>query len=274
MNLRPRIGLRLSRESFPVREGIRLAKAAGCDAVQAEITPGGEITPDLSRSGRREFRHLLEKYGLALSALAVRTGKDFADPAAAERAAASLVRAVALAGDIGAPVVTLAPVEVPEEGAGADALHFILRTLVAAGEPAGVRIAPGTGTAAPEILEALDKALHGTIGFNLDPAADILAGRSPGGTARRIARKVVHVQARDARRGEGDPAKGVRCVLGEGAADVPVLARILLEADYEGFWTVGPEPGDDPAKAVKQAANFLRRLEMPSDPDSTFTFRG
>ena len=48
--------------------------------------------------------------------------------------------------------------------------------------------------------------------------------------------------------------------LGEGSVDFPNYIKALREVGYDGFLTIERECGEDPAKDIKNAVDFLKKL--------------
>jgi sugar phosphate isomerase/epimerase len=117
-----------------------------------------------------------------------------------------------------------------------------------------------TGTESGEVLaKFLDRFDTGGLGVNLDPANLLTHGFPPFEAVRALNRRIVHVHAKDARRG-GASRAAREVPVGAGDIDWLELLGLLEEIEYRGWLTIERESGDRRAADVAAGVAFLRRL--------------
>jgi sugar phosphate isomerase/epimerase len=256
-----KIGIQTRSLRLPLKQALRTASRLGAEGVEIDARtelPAGE----LSSTGLRELRKLLDDLGLRVSSVAfpTRRGYDVADDL--ERRVAATQAAMRLAHDLRADVVINRVGQVPDD---TNDLRFgrlveALTALGAFGNHVGVRLAAQSGGESPQLLARLIEALpEQTVGVDLHPTSLILGGYSPREAVEVLGPHLVHVHACDAVR---DPAGGrAREVeLGRGMADLPELLGRLTEFDYRGWVTIERRDGSDPLSDVENAVAYLRGL--------------
>ena len=120
--------------------------------------------------------------------------------------------------------------------------------------------------------------LHSTgVAVNLDPANLVMVtGDDPVQAVHTLKKYIVHTHAKDGRKlFDRDPEiiyhviaptepvtdrSFIEVPLGEGQVPFPAYLDALREIGYTGFLTIEREVGDDPARDIHLAADFLRRL--------------
>ncbi len=162
-----------------------------------------------------------------------------------ERRAAMLRRAVDVAVELHAPVVSLwsgaRPAELDDDAAWArllDAFAPVLEHAASQGVVLGFEPEPGMFVERLDDFETLDAALGhpSALGLTLDLGHCICLepGPDPVTTCiRRGASRLVHVHIEDMRRGVHD-----HLMFGEGEMDVPAALRALRDVDYDGLVAV------------------------------------
>jgi len=255
-----KIGVELAGLRLPLKKALPAAAELGADAV--EINARGEITPQLSRTGVRQLRKMLEDLRLRVSALRFRTRRGYDATADLDRRVAATKAAMQFAYDLGAAVVINHIGRVPsdQESDARQRLLSVLEELGRYGHHVGALLAAETGTESGEALAGLLAELpQGAIGVDFNPGNLLLNGFSPLDAVAALGDSILHVHATDARLSlpgrPGDPAP-----LGEGSADFPALLGALAEHDYRGYFTVGHQTIDDPRSEIAQAIEYLRGL--------------
>jgi len=252
---RLKIGVRLEALGLPLRPALAEANRLGIPGVRVDAA--GDLSPNrLSETGRREFSHLLRSYKLELIALGcpLRRGLDAAED---QQPRIEHVRKVmTLSFDLGPRVVIVEAGRVPGEGEDERGrlLTESLTALAAHGDRVGATLALETGLESGEALNAyLSRFDSGALAANLDPANLLMHGFDPYASARALNRRVVRVDAKDARV-VGASRTAQEVPLGHGDIDWMQFLGVLEEIEYRGWLTIDRE-GDAAAGVA-----FLHRL--------------
>ena len=261
-------------DSFRLEQkaGIRKAAELGADGVQVGMTEPDKIGP----AERKEFKAFCADVGLTISALCGDIGA-YRDAGGNVERVKRFKKILDLANDVGTRVVTTHIGVVP-----ADRNDPVYKTMLAAcremaeyGVGIGVTAAVETGPEKAAILKAfLDDVDSKGIGVNLDPANLVMvAADDPVQAVLTLGDYIVHTHAKDGvQLRPCDPVQeyhtgappelgpGFKEVpLGEGGVDWHGYLKALGDIGYDGFLTIEREVGDDPAKDVARAIEFLRR---------------
>ena len=255
------LGVRLESLGLPLRKALAEASRLAVAGVQFDAV--GDLAPkNLSQSGRRELRHLLRSYSLELTALGcpLRHGLDHAEN---QQARIDNIREVmSLSFDLGPRRVVIEAGQVPDEKdlERTRLMTEALTDLGRHGDRSGTILALETGLESGDTLaQFLDRFDTGGLGVNLDPANLLSHGFSPFDALRALNRRIVHVHAKDARRGSSSRAMQ-EVPLGAGDIDWLQFLGILEEIEYRGWLTVERESGDNRAADVAAGVAFLRQL--------------
>ncbi len=255
------LGVRLESLGLPLRKA--LAEASRLTVAGVQIDAVGDLSPRyLSQSGRRELRHLLRSYNLELTALGcpLRHGLDHAENQ--QERLEHIRQVMTLSFDLGPRRVILEAGQVPEEKdlERTRLMTEALTDLGRHGDRSGTVAALETGLESGETLATfLDRFDSGGLGVNLDPANLLAHGFPPFEAVRALNRRIVHIHAKDARRGSSSRATQ-EVPLGAGDIDWLAFLGLLEEIEYRGWLTVERESGDNRAADVAAGVAFLRRL--------------
>jgi len=248
-------GLRL-----PLKKALPLVAELGVRAV--EIDARGEITPQLSRTGVRQLRKMLDDHRLRVSAVRFRTRRGYGTLANLDARVAATKAAMALAHDLGTSLVVnhLGFIPGDPESEGWKLLVEVLGDIGAHGHRVGAWLAAETGGADGDLLGRLLASLpEGSMAVDLNPGALVADGVSPLEVIGAVGLAIRLVHATDAQVGSsGRPGDAVPP--GRGDVDYPALLAALEEHDYRGYFTVGRQTFDDPPAEIAAAAKFLRRM--------------
>jgi sugar phosphate isomerase/epimerase len=255
-----KIGIELAGLGLPARKALQAAAELGADAV--EIDGRGEFSPrNLSQTGLRQLRKMLDDLRLRVAAVGFRTRRGYDTPADLESRVEATKAAMQLAGRLGARSVVNHVGRVPAEGDLPDSLLVeVLTDLADYGNHVGACLAAETGSESGEDLAQLMGRLpEGTIGVDLNPGNLAAGGHSSTEAVEVLGTRILHVHATDGvcelatRRGE-------LVELGGGTADFPALLGILGEYGYEGYFTIRPHGLGDPRATAANAIDFLRKM--------------
>jgi sugar phosphate isomerase/epimerase len=256
-----RIAIQLRSLRLPLRRAMETAARLGAAAV--EIDARTELRPaDLSATGRREFRKLLENLDLQVAAIGFRTRRGFNVADDLERRVAATKDAMRMANQLGCSVVVNQVGRVPEDAEATDwpTMLEALTDLGNFGNHIGATLTAETGSESGEDLARLITALpDGALGVTLNPGNLIVNGFSTGDAIAALGRHILYVHAkdgvRDRARGRGDEVP-----LGRGLADFPAILGALEDFAYRGYLCIERERAEDPASEIGQAVKFLASL--------------
>jgi sugar phosphate isomerase/epimerase len=293
-----RIGVVASALGADPRISPRVAREAGFRGVLFDVWSGALRIPELTASGRRDFRHILSSQEQQLVGLQMDLGprglmpgadvdREIARIGQAMESAAGL-QAQALCIDLGPlPRVAAKPKPRPKVNPADAGLIIIPQT--AAPEPAEpVQPATPDPAAVAQVqaalveigrradrysvtvafssslsgFAALSQALLGAhcpwFGVDLDPIAILRDELPQDEIFSMIGPMIRHVRARDAVLGDDKRIKPA--VVGRGSTDWRELPGLLDEAGYNGFITLDPLQLPDRAAAAVAGAKLLRGL--------------
>lgn len=256
-----RFGVQLRSLRLPVRKALQVASELGFRGVEIDLR--SEIIPrELSQTGVRQLRKLLDDLNLKVVATAFPTRRPYNDSDDLERRIAATKEAIDCAYKLGAPLLTNHIGRVPEEET--DERFTLLRDVMSElgryGHQNGVFMTAKTGPQSAEDLNRLLNVLpDGLLGVEFDPGALIVNGFSARESLEALLPHVRHVCARD---GVRDLAigRGIEVELGRGSANFPLLLSLLDDASYNGSLTVVRENPQYPLAEVEQSLEYLRQL--------------
>jgi sugar phosphate isomerase/epimerase len=257
-----KIGIQTRSLRLPLRKAIETAARLGGEGV--EIDARTELSPaELSQTGLRQFRKLLDDYRLEVSAVAFPTRRGFDDPDDLERRVMAAQAAMRMAYQLGSQVVVIRPGTVPdvEDDLAESRIVESLTAMGMFGDRVGARPALMPGSEAPAALARLIAQLpEGLVGVDLHPGAIIRAGHAPAAALDELGRYVLHVHACDAVP-DGGPGCATEVDLGRGLAEMPALiGQLTAQFDYRGWITIERRDAPDPATSIGNAVAFLRAL--------------
>ncbi len=245
----------------PLRQAIVVASRLGAQAV--EIDARTELRPaELTQTALRQVKKLIADAGLKVAALSFSTRRGYDEPDQLEARVAATKEVLAMAYQLGAPVVVNHVGQVPSESTGLawNQLVDVLAELGRFSQRAGAFLAAKTGSESGADLARLIAALpDGSIGVDLDPANLIVNGYSPSDAIDALGSHIKHVHATDATR-DLARGRGVETLLGRGTADFPNLLGQLEQHDYRGYLTIQRPASDDPVVEIAATVEYLRSL--------------
>ena len=260
-----------------IRTALEQAAKLGADGVQIYATRGKLSPEQLTPAGRRELLDMVKSNGLVVSALCGDLGCGFHRPEKNPELIEKSKRILDLAKELETNVVTTHIGVVP-----ADPDHPRFRIMQdACGQLAeyadsiDAHFAVETGPETAAVLRVFLDSLHSTgVGVNLDPANLVMVtGDDPVAAVRTLKDYIVHTHAKDGvKLWDRDPelVYGIRedplvtspsfeeVPLGKGSVPFQNYLAALEEIGYKGFLTIEREVGDDPAKDIAAAVDFLK----------------
>jgi len=255
------IGIRLSCLKQPFKKALLTAARLGAKAVEIDARndlPSGE----LSQTGQRQLRKMLEDLNLRVSAIRFPTRRGYDDRENLDRRVAATRHAMGLAYALGARVVVNQIGSVPEDPSSEAWTHLVgvMTDLGRHGQHVGALFAAETGCESGQTLAQLLSALpDGFVGADLNPGNLIVHGHSPSQAVRHLGVLIQHVHATDAVQ-DRSAGKGLAVPLGQGSADFPELLGQLEQIGYHGFLTIGQPAGSSVTEELALAVNYLNNL--------------
>lgn len=271
------IGVLLESFLLPTQDALSKAQSLGMNGVQIRVTDG-ELTPEnMSKDARRELLKSVKDRGLIVSALCGDIGR-FDDPEINPGRIERSKRILDMAQDLETNVVTTHIGVVP-----ADKSHpryAIMQEacgeLASYADSMGAHFAIETGPETAQTLKGFLDGLHSTgVAVNLDPANFVMVtGDDPVQAVHTLKDYIVHTHAKDGRRlryvepeivyglAEAEmlgSSSFIELPLGEGDVDFPAYLKALEDIGYKGFLTIEREVGDDPARDIAAAVDFLKK---------------
>lgn len=274
------IGVMLDSFRTDTKDAIQKAVAIGAKGIQMYATNGEHAPENLSTAQRKELLDCMKSNGLVFSALCGDLGMGFGNPEKNGMLIEKSKRILELAKDLECDIVTTHIGVVPE-----DAKHPRYQIMQEAcgqlcrfADEMQAHFAIETGPETSSTLKGfLDSLGSKGVAVNMDPANLVMVtGDDPVQAVYRLRDYIVHTHAKDGvKLLDSDPEViyGIKDIedviqtgevfrempLGEG--DVPFRAylKALEDIGYKGFLTIEREVGEDPAKDIALAADFLRK---------------
>ncbi len=281
------VGVIVDSFRLPISEAVKKAKEVGADGFQVYCSHGDMAPENMTAEKIADFKKLVSDNGLVISALCGDLGgggfmiKE-RNPEKVEKSK----RILDLAKELGTDIVTTHIGVVP-----ADANHDRYKIMQEAcfelstyADSVGAHFAVETGPEKSAVLKNfLDSLGSKGVGVNLDPANLVMvAGDAPVEAVYNLKDYIVHTHAKDGYMrffknpdlvygvpGAKELAEGEHVVsgssfeevpLGEGSVPFKYYMQALEKIGYKGFLTIEREAGDDPAKDIGMAVNYLRSV--------------
>lgn len=266
------------------REGIEIAAALGLSGVQIYATTGSFSPETLTEADKADYKRLLSEKNMVVSALCADMGgfgfeRAEDNPERIEKTK----RIIDLAVEFDAPAITTHIGVIPADKSN-PTYKVMLDALTEIGlyaKSRGVTMAIETGPEKAKTLLAFIEDTKGGVGVNLDPANFTMVTNQDAVEAVYLLRDhIVHTHLKDGvlldpnqnptdvyhafAIGGVDALnahKGFKEVpIGEGQVNWSAYIAALADIGYDGFLTIERECGDDPAKDITKAAEYIRPL--------------
>lgn len=245
----------------PLRDKIRSVGKLGANGIQFDLRH--ELrSVDLTETGKRQIRHLIDEVGLALAPAMFPIRRALIEQEGLEERVAGVMAGIRFAAELKMNSLIIRPGAIPEaESPEHKLLIEVLNDLARVGDHVGVTPTLTTGRETPEKLsETLKGVITGPIGVNFDPAASVMAGHDPAGAIRVFAENLRHIRVRDGLQ-EADGA-GIEVPVGRGEVEWESLLASVAEADYRGWLSPDRTSGEDPAGDAARAISYIKNV-MP-----------
>jgi len=274
------IGIIINSFRTDIPTSVKKAAECGAQGIQVYSTHGEMAPENLSPEKRREFLNLVKDNGLIISALCGDLGGGgFIHKDLNKERVEKSKRILDLAKDLETDIVTTHIGVVPS-----DPNHDRYKIMQEAchelaeyADSINAHFAVETGPETSAVLKGFLDSLNSTgVGVNLDPANLVMVtGDDPVQAVHNLKKYIVHTHAKDGKQifyRDPEIVYGIKkdvivtddsfleVPLGEGSVDFPKYLAALEEIGYNGFLTIEREVGDDPAKDIRAAVDFLNGL--------------
>ncbi len=277
------IGIMADSLKLSFADSMKKARELGADGVQIYATKGEMAPENLTPALIAEKRRIIEDNGLVVSALCGDLeGHGFQLKEDNIWKVEKSKRIVDLALELGSKIVTTHIGVIPDEKNDTyKIMQEACNELAEYADSVGASFAVETGPEKAVMLkEFLDSLSARGVKVNLDPANLVMVtGDDPIQAVYTLKDYIVHTHAKDgiklkesdrheiygffAQGGIGDLRIWeyfTEVPLGEGKVNFPKYLAALKDIGYKGFLTIEREVGDDPAKDIGMAVNFLKGL--------------
>lgn len=272
------IGVIIDSFRTDIPTAVKKAAEVGAQGIQVYATRG-EMAPENMNAQRiADFKALVADNGLVISALCGDLGGGFGNkeenPGKVERSK----RILDLAKELGTNVVTTHIGVVPTDSS-IDRYKVMQEAcfeLSRYADEIGAHFAIETGPETSAVLKCFLDSLGSTgVGVNLDPANLVMVTATTRGAVYNLKKYIVHTHAKDGKQlYYKDPEiiyglvkdslvtgpSFLEVPLGEGQVPWEKYLNALEDIGYKGFLTIEREVGDDPAKDIRSAVEFLEKL--------------
>ncbi len=272
------IGVMLNSFRLPFDEALDKAVEVGAKGLQIYATYGEMAPENLSTEQRKIILDKIKSRGLVISALCGDFGHGFGtaekNPELIEKSKRVLDLAVELETDVVTTHIGVVPTDPNHPRY--EVMQKACAELANYADSMNAHFAIETGPETSAVLKAFLDSLNSTgVAVNLDPANLVMVtGDDPVVAVHNLQRYIVHTHAKDGikicdrdpeiiygiKRAEeefsGQAFKEVP--LGTGSVDFPAYLKALEEIGYKGYLTIEREVGDDPAKDILTAVDFLK----------------
>ena len=252
---------------WPLDEVIAVTRRYGYDGVELRLLDGEIITPELPQRERERVRTAFADAGIPIccldSSIRVATGVE------PEQVAAELRAFLALAAELGAPMIRVFGGEWPEgwtEEQVFEATAALLNSVAPDAERLGVAVVLETHdslSSSHTVAEILRRVPSHAIGALWDTHHPYRMGEEPDQVIDALGDRILHFHVKDARRNEAARTGWDLLLLGEGEVPVRASLTTLLRRGYTGWVAVEWEKKwhptiEDPEIALPQHAKLLR----------------
>lgn len=274
------IGVMIDSFRLPLDEALDAAVKVGAQGFQMYAVHGDHTPEALTAEKRRELLKKVKDKGLYFSALCGDLGHGFGDkelnPDLIERSK----RILDLAKDLETDIVTTHIGVVPDDKNHerykimSEACFELSRYADSIGSHFAIETGPETSATLKGFLDQLGST---GVAVNLDPANLVMVtGDDPVKAVHNLKDYIVHTHAKDGiKLAHGNPEyiygiikapEDVASIqyfeevpLGTGSVDFPAYLKALEEIGYKGYLTIEREVGENPAKDIALAVEFLNK---------------
>jgi len=275
------IGVMIDSFRLPFDQALDAAVKVGAQGFQMYAVHGDHTPEALTAEKRKELLKKVKDKGLVFSALCGDLGHGFGDkelnPDLIERSK----KILDLAKDLETDIVTTHIGVVPEDPNHerykimSEACFELSRYADSIGSHFAIETGPETSATLKKFLDQLGST---GVAVNLDPANLVMVtGDDPVGAVHNLKDYIVHTHAKDGimlAKGNPEHIYGIikapedvaniqyfeEVPLGTGSVDFPAYMKALEEIGYKGYLTIEREVGENPARDIATAVDFLNNI--------------
>lgn len=250
-----KIGAFLGSFRLGVKESLAKAKEIGLNGIQLSNVRNELEIEKLSGTGINDLKNLVESYGVVISAVCGDLGgHEFTDESDVESRIARTKKIMDVTRGLGCSIVQTHIGKIPEDKDAEErkVMKYALEVLGQYGDKIGCFLATETGPEPPSLMcEFISGIKYETLKVNYDPANLVMKGYDPIGGVRVLKDYIIHTHAKDGKKNNGEVP------LGEGDVDFEKYLEALKNINYQGFFVIERESGENPVKDIQEARNFL-----------------
>ena len=274
------IGVIVHSFRLPTYDAIKEAAAIGAQGIQLLCTRGENTPENLIGEKRKELLKYVKDNGLVFSAICGDLGQGFGHKEKNPELIEKSKRILDLAKELETDIVTTHIGVVPSDEnhdrykVMQEACFELSRYADSIGSHFAIETGPETSATLKKFLDKLDSK---GVAVNLDPANLVMVtGDAPVVAVHNLKDYIVHTHAKDGvKLFDADPEYVYHVVhpipeeirnkrfylevpLGDGSVPYIHYLKALEEVGYRGFLTIEREVGDNPAKDIKKAIDYLK----------------
>lgn len=255
-----RFGVRLESLSLPIREALDAAGRMGVEAVTFDAV--GDLAPDqLSQTGRRQLRHMLQSRSLKVAGIGVGASRGFDVEERLEGRIAKTIAVLKLAYELGGSYAFNHIGQIPDEKAEKTKTIFfeVLKRIGNEANRVGATFAVHISFDFPGELANLLRILDNPgIKVLYDPANVMVRGGDPCKGLDPLAGRVAGVFCKDIVRTGTSVTGFSETPIGQGEIDWPRFLAGCEQNDFAGYFVLARETGDSRLRDLQAGVDFLR----------------
>ncbi|MBC8552663.1 MAG: sugar phosphate isomerase/epimerase [Candidatus Brocadiales bacterium] len=259
--IKQKTGIVLESLRLRIKDGIKAASTLGFKGIQIDATQR-EIAPEnLSQTGRRELKRIIDLNKLCICALGGELGVGFINHNEFDFIIKRTKEIINLALDLQTSIVTVQIGSIPTDN-GSTHWHAVNTALSEVGQHAenyGCRLAVKASYDNYPTLKDFLKSLY-TEGVKLiyDPASLMTTNLDPIKGVYELHEYIIHTNLWDTRQTE--EGRQIEVPIGEGIIPVEEFASALDSTGYHGFYVINSKTMQDPIENIKKGKEFLDRF--------------
>ncbi len=259
--IRQRIGVVLESLRLRIKDGIKTASTLGFKGIQIDATQRDMTPENLSGTGRRELKRIIELNRLSLCALGGELGVGFANANEFDFLIKRTRDIINLALDLQAGIVTVQAGSIPTDDSSTrwHAVNAALSEVGRHAENYGCILAVKASYDDYSTLKAFLKSLHSDgVKLIYDPASLMTNNLDPIKGIYELHEYITHTNLWDTRQTE--EGRQVEVPIGDGIIPVEEFASALDSTGYYGFYVINSRAIQQPIEHIKKGKEFLDRF--------------